>query len=141
MMVRIKAIFGAHGIPTPGSSVYQPKQREQWLQHLSEPGVRQRVGWFYEQLDQLRSLRRRAEQAMLTESREYRAVELLRTIPQLGAIRAALIVATIDTPHRFRTRRQLWSYSGLAVVTHISAEYEMGKGTWCGAENRSRLED
>jgi hypothetical protein len=29
-----------------------------------------------------------------------------------------MIVATIDTPHRFRTKRQLWSYSGLAVVTH-----------------------
>jgi transposase len=128
IMVRIKAIYRARGTPTPGRSVYQPKLREQWLQHLTEPGVRQRVSWFYEQLDQLRSLRRRAKQAMLQESRQYRAVELLRTIPQLGAIRAALIVATIDTPHRFRTRRQLWSYSGLAVITHMSAEYEMKEG-------------
>ena len=62
-MVRIKAIYRARGIPTPGRSVYQPKQREQWLKHLTEPGVRQRVSWLYEQLDQLRSLRRRAKQA------------------------------------------------------------------------------
>ena len=65
---------------------------------------------------------------MLTESRKHRAVELLRTMPQLGPVRSAMIVATVDTPHRFRTKRQLWSYSGLAVVTHTSAEYEFNEG-------------
>jgi transposase len=65
---------------------------------------------------------------MLIESRAHRAVSLLRTIPQLGPIRAAFIVATVDTPHRFRTKRQFWSYIGLAVVTHMSSEYEMKAG-------------
>ena len=65
---------------------------------------------------------------MLAESRVHRAVSLLRTIPQLGPIRCALIVATVDTPHRFRTKRQFWSYSGLAVVTHMSWEYEIDGG-------------
>jgi len=128
VMVRIKAIYRGRGIRTPGRGVYQPQQREQWLQRLSEPGVRQRVGWLYEQLDQLRPLRRQAKQAMLAESRKHRAIRLLQTIPQLGAIRSALILATVDTPHRFRTRQQLWSYSGLAVVTHMSSEYEIKEG-------------
>lgn len=65
---------------------------------------------------------------MLAESRTHRAVGLLKTIPQLGPIRAALVVATVDTPHRFRTKRQFWSYVGLAVVTHMSSEYEMKAG-------------
>lgn len=127
-MVRIKAIFRGRGIRTPGRQVYQRQQREQWLQLLTEPGLRERVAWLYEELDHLKPLRRQAKQAMLAESRKHRAVKLLRTIPQLGPIRAALIVATIDTPHRFRTRHQLWSYSGLAVVTHMSSEYEMKDG-------------
>jgi transposase len=127
-MVRIKALYRARGIPTLGRNVYQPQQREQWLGRLTEPGVRQRAGWLYQQLDQLRPLRRQAKQKMLAESRKHAAVGLLRTIPQLGPIRAALILATVDTPHRFRTRQQLWSYSGLAVVTHMSSEYEMKQG-------------
>ena len=127
-MVRIKAIFRARGIRTPGRDVYQPKQREQWLQLLTEPGLRERLSWLYQELDHLKPLRRQAKQAMLAESRHHRAVQILRTIPQLGPIRAALIVATIDTPHRFRTPHQLWSYSGLAVVTHMSSEYEMKDG-------------
>jgi transposase len=127
-MVRIKAIYRGRGIRTAGRGVYQIQQREQWLEQLTEPGVRQRVSWLYEQLDQLRPLRRRAKQAMLAESRTHRAVALLRSIPQLGPIRSAQIVATVDTPHRFRTRQQLWSYSGLAVVTHMSSEYEIKQG-------------
>jgi len=127
-MVRIKAIYRGRGIATPGRGVYQAKQRQQWLERLSEPGVRERVSWLFEQLDQLRGLRRRAKQAMVVESRQHRAVGLLRSIPQFGPIRSALVVATVDTPHRFRTRHQLWSYSGLAVVTHMSSEYEIKEG-------------
>jgi len=127
-MVRIKAIYRARGIPTPGRSVYQPQQRDLWLELLTEPGLRERVGWLYEELDHLKPLRRQAKQAMLSEGRKHRAVQLLRTIPQLGPIREAVITATIDTPYRFRTRHQLWSYSGLAVVTHMSGEYEMKAG-------------
>jgi hypothetical protein len=33
------------------------------------------------------------------------------------------LVALIQTPHRFRTKRQLWAYSGLALETHDSAQY------------------
>jgi transposase len=127
-MSRIKAVFRGRGIQTPGHGVYQAKQREQWLERLSEPGLRQRVALLYEELDQLRPIRRQAKQSMLGESRKHRAVALLRTIPQLGPIRSAQIVATVDTPHRFRTKRQFWSYSGLAVVTHMSAEYEIQAG-------------
>ena len=47
----------------------------------------------------------------------------LRQIPCVGPIRAALLVALIQTPHRFRTKRQLWAYSGLALETRISGEY------------------
>jgi transposase len=127
-MVRLKAMYRSRGIRTPGRGVYQSTQREYWLKQISEPGLRQRIGFLYEQLDQLRPLRKQAKQAMLTESRKHRAVSLLRSIPELGPIRCAMIVATVDTPHRFRTKHQFWSYIGLAVVTHMSSEYEIKGG-------------
>jgi transposase len=95
---------------------------------MTEPGLRQRAELLYDELDQLRPLRKRAKQAMLAESRKHRACALLRTIPELGPIRCAYIVATVDTPHRFRTKHQLWSYSGLAVITHMSSEYDIRDG-------------
>src|SRR6185503_20294488 len=53
---------------------------------------------------------------------------VLRTVPYLGPVRVALILATMQTPWRFRTKRHLWGYVGLAVVTRTSAEYEMAGG-------------
>ena len=127
-MLRIKAIYRGRGIAAGGSGVYQATQREQWLGQIPEAGMRQRAAWLYEQLDQVRKLRKQAKAGMLAESRHHRAVALLRSIPQVGPIRAAQIVATADTPFRFRTKRQFWSYSGLAVVTHSSAEYDFQGG-------------
>jgi transposase len=127
-MVRLKAMYRSRGIRTRGRGVYQSNQRESWLTQISDPGLRQRIEFLYQQLDQLRLLRKQAKQVMLAESRKHRAVTLLRSIPELGAIRCAMIVATVDTPHRFRTKHQFWSYIGLAVITHMSSEYEIKAG-------------
>jgi hypothetical protein len=37
-------------------------------------------------------------------------------------------VALIQTPHRFRTKRQLWTYSGLGLETRDSGEYHYVQG-------------
>ena len=39
-----------------------------------------------------------------------------------------MLIALIQTPHRFRTKRQLWAYSGLALETHTSGEYRFAGG-------------
>jgi len=39
--------------------------------------------------------------------------------------------------HRFRTKRQLWAYSGFALETHDSGEYRMVRGNV--RRNRERL--
>jgi transposase len=127
-MLRIKALYRSRGIATKGSAVYQKRESDHWLKQWTEVGMQQRAAWLYEQLDQVRELRKRAKAAVLSEGRRHKAVQLLRTIPQVGPIRAAQIVASAGTPHRFRTKRQFWSYSGLAVGTHTSAEYEMRDG-------------
>jgi hypothetical protein len=65
---------------------------------------------------------------LLTESRRHQAVKVLRQIPFIGPLRAAQLVALMQTPHRFRSKRQLWTYSGLAVETHDSAQYRYVDG-------------
>jgi len=66
----------------------------------------------YEQLDSLQPVRQAARRDLLPESGKHAAVKLLRQIPSIGPIRSALLVALLQTPHRFRTKRQLWAYSG-----------------------------
>src|SRR2546429_5517683 len=68
---------------------------------------------YYEQLDVLVVLRKQARQELLAESKKHKAWKLLRSIPALGPIRVAVLMAIVQTPHRFRAKRPLWKYSGL----------------------------
>jgi transposase len=76
----------------------------------------------------LRLLRQEARRDLLLEAKKHKAWKLLRQIPGIGPIRAAILLAVMQTPHRFRTKRQLWTYSGLALETHISAQYYVAEG-------------
>jgi len=118
VMNRIKALYRSWGIPCSGTSVYAPRHRAECLAKIVEPGVRVRAEPSYQQLDSLQPLRLQARPELLRESDQHPAVKLLRQIPAIGPIRAALLVAWLQTPHRFRTKRQLWAYSGFAVETH-----------------------
>jgi hypothetical protein len=68
------------------------------------------------------------EADIVCEARRDPAWGVLRTIPYLGPVRVALLLATMQTPWRFRTKRNLWAYAGLAVVTHSSAEHDFVAG-------------
>jgi hypothetical protein len=50
-----------------------------------------------------------------------------------------VILGVAGTPHRFRTKRQFWAYSRLAVVTATSAEYELVNGRVCRSKKRPLL--
>src|SRR6266542_1251942 len=103
-------------------------QRAQWLAQLSERGVRQRASQLYEQLAQLEQWVAGARLQMLRESRKQKAKKILEQIPTLGEISVAQLIATVDTPFRFRSKRQFWTYCGLAVVRHTSADYQFAQG-------------
>ena len=128
VMTRIKAIYRSWGIPCAGQQVYGLRHRAEWLAKLSEAGVRRRAEFYYQQFDALAGSRQQARHELLEESRKHSAVKLLRQIPAIGPIRAALLVALLQTPHRFRTKRQLWAYIGLALRTYTSGEYYFEAG-------------
>ena len=128
VMLRLKALFRARGIPAPGQRVYHPRERAEWLARLADRGARLRAAVLYTELDMLRQLRPPAKTVMMAEARRDPAWAVLQTIPFFGPVRVALLLATMQTPWRFRTKRNLWAYAGLAVVTRSSADYVLRAG-------------
>jgi hypothetical protein len=104
-MNRIKGLYRSWAIPCAGQKVYSPRYRSAWLKKLTEAGVQCRAKWLYRQLDYLQPLGRQARQELLAESRRHPAHTLLRQVPWLGPVRVALLIALIQTPYRFRTKR------------------------------------
>jgi transposase len=64
----------------------------------------------------------------LAESRKHPACRRLRGIPGLEAVRVALLIARVQTPHRFPNRACFWGYLGLGLVRRDSAEYRLVEG-------------
>ena len=81
--------------------MYAPRYRAEWLAKISKAGVRRRAEIYYQQFDVLVALRQEVRRELLAESQKHPAMRLLRQIPSIGPIRAALLIALMQTPHRF----------------------------------------
>lgn len=132
-MNRLKAMFRGRGIGSRGTKVFSNEGRDERLAALNIEGLRARAGYLYKEIDCLLKLRTEARKAMCSEAAKHSAYKVISGVPGIGPVRTAQIIATVGTPHRFRTKRQLWPYCGLAVVTRSSADYE-----WVGEQVRKR---
>jgi transposase len=127
---RIKSVYRSRGVLVSGVDVYGARRREEWLAQLPSAS-RSRATRLYDHLDFLLDQKKQAEHDLLREARKHPIVKVLETAPGFGPIRAARIVPIVITPHRFRTKRQFWSYCGLGVVTRSSSDWvQTADGAW-----------
>lgn len=130
---RIKSVYRTRGVLVTGIDVYSSRRREEWPKQLpSSPKIR--ATRLYDQLDFLLDQKKQAEADLLLEGKKHPIVKILETAPGFGPIRAARLVPIVITPHRFRTRRQFWSYCGLGLVTRSSSDWvQTADGAWIKA--------
>jgi len=130
---RLKAVLRGRGVLADGS-VYEAEKRQTWLERLPY-GQRQLAELLGREVDVLVQLRDEAEAWLLKEAQSHAIIRVLRTAPGMGPIRTAQVVAIVGTPHRFRTRRQFWSYCGLGIVRRSSSDWVRSKsGEWIRAQ-------
>lgn len=123
---RLRAVFRARGIHGFGQDLYKAEARLQWLDKLSV-ARRRRAELLSTKLDVELDLLDQAEADLREHVRACAIVRLLESAPGIGFVRASQVVATVITPHRFRTKRQFWAYCGLAVVSRTTSEWKPDK--------------
>ncbi len=134
VQARLKVMYRARGIATPGKSVYSPSGRDQWLKRLPVSS-RWATEKLHEEYDRLLDLKQELEQELKAEARKHRISRILATAPGLGPIRVAQLLPIVVTPHRFRTRSQFWSYCGLGIVMRSSSDWVQTRtGGWVRAQ-------
>jgi transposase len=120
---RIRALFRSRGVPEFDRTIYVKSQQEKWLKKL--PPLYVAAGrLLYAEHDAIAEVKKEASKLLLEQSRRHAISRVLQTCPGLGEVRVALLMATVVSPHRFRTKRQFWSYCGLAVVMRSSSDWE-----------------
>jgi hypothetical protein len=90
--------------------------------------VRRRAEFYYQQLAAPRTVRQQVRRELLAEAKKHPAWKRLCQIPAIGPIRTAVLLGILQTPHRFRTQRLLWTYSGLGIETQSSADHRRVDG-------------
>ena len=126
---RLKSFFRSRGLPCSGEAVFKPEERAKRARALP-PATRDAVELLGRELAQLAALKAEAEAGMLRESHRHRITRILETAPGLGPIRVAQLLPIVVTPHRFRTKRQFWSYCGFAVVMRSSSDWVRDQDRW-----------
>lgn len=124
---QLKAVFRSSGVKV-SSEPYALEARKEVVKKLKLPIQKERVLRTGAVLDEVSIQRSLALKTMVRLSRKNSIYKPLKTIDGIGPIFAAMFISEVGDPHRFRTREQLWSYSGLAVSTHSSSEFEIKNG-------------
>lgn len=120
---RLKSIYHKRNIDCRGNRIYNQDNRKHWLQKLDRQSLRNVAACYYEQMELLESQADQLRERMVDQARESSGWESVRSLPGFGDVRTSRLLAIIGTPWRFRTKRQLWRYSGLAVEIHDSSQY------------------
>jgi len=128
VMRRLKALYRSLAIDTDGKKLYTRRRRQQWLAQLTHSGQHYRAERLFEQLDWLQTQRRQIRCDLMQEGHKHTTTPILTSVPFLGPIRSALLIALVQTPFRFRTKRQFWAYCGLALETRSSADHQVIEG-------------
>jgi transposase len=130
VQLRLKAMYRSRAISMVGKAVYGPKTRGGYESQLP-PAQRRATSKLYAHYDVLLELKKQAEAELVAESKKHSITRVLQTAPGLGPIRVARMLPIVITPHRFRTKRQFWSYCGLGIVVRSSSDWvRSDAGQW-----------
>ena len=133
VQARIKSLYRWRGVLVAGVNVYGVRHRGRWQEQLPS-SLQTRATRLYDHYDFLLEQKKQAEADLLREAKKHPIAAVLQTAPGLGPIRTAQLIPIVVTPHRFRTRRQFWSYCGLGIVTRSSSDWvKPADGQWIRA--------
>lgn len=98
------------------------------LSRLVLPGSREVARAYQRQLAVATELVVEAREALVSLAQCTPSFALLTTIPYVGKVRAAQIIAVAGDPSRFRSLRAFWCYAGLGVIQKVSSEHRVENG-------------
>ena len=126
----IRSLLDAQGLPLPGrsrgwtiASINELKKLSRPLHECDMHNLwRGQLDSELTMLQAVSALIKEADKKLDAIAAKNERVARLRTIPQVGARLAELVVAMIDDPHRFKNARQVSAYAGL-----VPKQYQSGQ--------------
>jgi transposase len=111
---RLKALFRSFGLPTDESDFYEDREQ---IKQLPNEVAKFVATSLFSQMESLERSKGEYAEYFFKNKQRYRPVKNLCSVPGISHVRANVIVATVCSPQRFKTKHQFWGYCML--VRHI----------------------
>ena len=121
---RYKSLFRKDGKRYCGNKLYND---ESLLEELERKDLKFVGIQTYELLKQMEKLREEYVREIKKYAKKFREIRILTTLPGIGSIQAAKIVAQVIDPSRFKNKHKYFSYCGLVRHRQISGDKVYGE--------------
>ncbi len=125
VMNRIKALYRGWSIRCAGPDVYYKRNRQQWLSKLPIDESRMRALLYLHSVRFTQRTTQRNQESIFKGSQTLSNTKDFAWDSRFWSNPCSFVIAVVGTPHRFRTDRQLCSYSGLSVVIHSTSDHDI----------------
>jgi transposase len=124
---KIRARCRMHGLRAPRGFICNGKVQKQWLGELHGHPVAAQLEMLLSGLATVRAQVERSRREMSRRVKGYEVVERWKDLPGVGLVRAATLLAYLDTPWRFAGPKKLWKYCGVGLVRTASGTDKKGR--------------
>ena len=124
---KIRARCRMYGLRPPRGLLSNVKVQRQWLAELRGHGLAAQLELLLPGLQTTRSQARRAQLELSRRVKGQDVVDRWKDLPGVGLIRAATLLAYLDTPWRFASCKKLWRYCGVGLVRTASGTDKKGR--------------
>jgi transposase len=128
---RIRHLLFLNGSKLSVFDIASPKARQQMRRLCLSPSIRQIIDQCLQLIAGLEDSIKEMDKELRQRTEGNETIALLQTIPGIGPVRSAVILAEIGQIERFRTARTLASYTGLVPTVRSS-----GDSIWTGGITR-----
>jgi len=104
---RYKALFRAHGIKTPGQTIYSDLKRIKEIPIKVDQFVAKNT---FDQIQHLQGIRSEYEKKLTQQAKKHPVIKKLCSVPGIRVIRASTIASLVVAPDRFKNKHKFWSY-------------------------------
>jgi len=117
---KIKAFLRTRGIIIKSSLAFSKSSRAGIVKSVQAPVARESLVDLYELLDRTQELCKKAEARLCRLARNWPIIEYFMEMPGMGLVLSCRFVACLQTPWRFATKQQLWSFCKLGLIQRSS---------------------
>lgn len=124
---KIRARCRMHGMRPPRGALHNMVIWDEWLAEIKRHPVTGQLRVLWIGLEANRRQSRMARLMLGRLTRPYAVFAAWKELPGVGPIRAATLLAYLDTPWRFASPKKLWKYCGVGLQRKTSGSDRSGR--------------